>query len=92
MIEHTYISDVDENYAPPEKPILEVGFVGDVAFLTIGTYDESPKERKFTEIENAHIAVPVADLVNALKAAAASQARHDYVRENPHAKLHPVGL
>jgi hypothetical protein len=92
VIEHIYISDTDENYAPPEKPILEVGLVGDVAFLTIGTYEESPDERKFTEIDRAHIAVPVSELVNALKIMNIAQGRHDFVRENPSAKLRTANL
>jgi hypothetical protein len=91
-IEHVYISDTDENYAPPEQPILEVGLVGDVAFLTIGTYEESPDERRFTEIERAHVSVPVADLVNALRAMNASQVRQDIVRANPYAKMVTANL
>ena len=78
MIEQIYLSDNDENYAPPEKPILEVGLVCDVAFLTIGKYEETHETRTFTE--DAGMGVCVSDLVNALKVLAISQERHDLVR------------
>jgi len=80
VIEHIYLSDNDENYSPPEKPVLEVGLVGDVVFLTIGKYEETPNERKFISSENAQTAVAVVDLVNAVKALAVSQQRHDLVK------------
>jgi hypothetical protein len=76
MIEHIYISDIDEHYAPPEKPILEVGFVGDTVFL-FGRYEETDT-RKFTTSENAHVAID-ADLINAVKIAL-SQEREDLKR------------
>lgn len=78
MIEHIYISDNDEHYAPPEKPILEVGLVGDVVFLTIGKCDEKPDTRTFEGTETT--AVAVTDLVNAIRALALSQHRHDLVK------------
>lgn len=78
MIEHIYLSDNDEHYAPPEKPILEVGLVGDVVFLTIGKYDEKPDIRTFEG--SGTTGVSVADLVNAIKILAISQHRHDIVK------------
>lgn len=93
MIEHIYLSDTDEKYAPPEQPILEVGLVGDTVYLTTGRYEETFEERKFTQIEGAGISVPVADLVNAIKALAVSQHRHDLVRDlGTDRDLRPVNL
>jgi hypothetical protein len=87
MIQHTYIQDHDENYAPAEKPILRVALVGDVAFLAIGKHEETSVEQKFTTTDEQQIAIPAADLVNAIKAAAVSQARRDFVRDNPYERL-----
>lgn len=89
MIENIYITDVDDNYAPPEEPVLEVGLVGDVAYLSVGNWTAGPDERKFEATKQ--IGVPVTDLVNALKVLAASQQRHDLNREF-RGDLRPVGL
>ena len=35
------LADADDNYAPPEKPILQVAQIGDIVFLDIGTFDET---------------------------------------------------
>lgn len=78
MIDHIYLTDNDENYAPPEKPILEVGLVGDVVFLSIGRYEETHTDRTFSAIDT--VAVPVTDLANALKVLSMSQQRHDLKR------------
>lgn len=78
MINHIYIQSHDEKYAPPEQDVLEVGLSGDVAFLEIGSYDETFEERKFTAKQG--IGVPVADLINALKVLALSQEREDLKR------------
>lgn len=68
MIQHTLINDYEEKYAPPDSNVLRVAVSGDVAFLEIGSYDETNREAKFTRSDNEDnsIGVPLHQLVNAL--------------------------
>lgn len=85
MIQNIYISDADEKYGPPEKPVLEVGMVGDIVFLSIGKAEETPDTRSYTA--NAHVAVPACDLMNAIKSMAASEHRYDLAKVHGDSKL-----
>lgn len=69
----TYLTDVDEEFGPPESPVLEVGFVEDQVFLAIGTIDETHKTRTFTR--DAEVSVRLGDLFDIL--ASAVNARYE---------------
>lgn len=76
MIENIYIADVEE----PER-VIEVGLVGDVAYLAIGSWNPEFEKRTFTAQEGSQIAVVAADILNAITVLSQSQAREDTVRE-----------
>ena len=40
-VQYVMLADSDDNYAPPEKPCLQVAQIGDDVFLDIGKYDET---------------------------------------------------
>lgn len=64
MSDWTYIADIDENYAPPEKPLLRVSVIGDLVSLAIETRKENRKTVTFEE--QAQIVVPLAAVIAAL--------------------------
>lgn len=90
MIDNIYINDADEAYAPPERPVLRVTLIGDVAFLAIGKHTETADTQTFTSEQT--IGVPVSDLTNALKIENISNARRAYIREMGDTNLIPVNL
>jgi hypothetical protein len=59
------LTDADENYEPPEKPVLDLTVISGTAFLRIGK--QATKGAAITE--DAQIAVHVDDLYDALGAA-----------------------
>jgi hypothetical protein len=81
VIDHIYIQDYDEHYAPPEKPELEVALSGDIVFLAIGKTKQTDKVREFTPDDGKQIGVPAVDLVNAIKILVKSTQREDLKRE-----------
>lgn len=58
--------DVDEMYAPPERPILEVSVIEDTTFLTIRRVDETFKKDTFDTL--TQIAVDTESLLGAILA------------------------
>lgn len=71
MHHYTIITGFEEKHAPPSESVLKVALVGNAAFLTIGTHEESAREVKFTE--QAHITVPTDTLLNTLFTALQSE-------------------
>lgn len=69
------LADVDENYAPPEKPVLDLCVIAGVAFLRIGKQEPEGKRAVGAIKEAAQIAVPVDDLYDALGVAWRGDAR-----------------
>lgn len=66
-IEWTYIRDVDDNYAPAEKPLLRFRMIGsDLVSLAIVTYKETNKTQTFTQV--AQIVVDAEPFFAALNA------------------------
>jgi len=58
--------DTADNYAPPERPVLELSVIGDTTFLTIRRMDETYSESKLTTV--TQIAVDTYSLQQALQA------------------------
>jgi hypothetical protein len=56
------LTDVDENYAPPERPVLDIQVIDGEAYLRIGTV----KDDKGEITEAAQVAVYLDDLYDAL--------------------------
>lgn len=68
-IENIYITQSEDNTAPPSYDVLSVGVVGDDVYLEIGSFDEDYTKRTFEVKE--FVAVPLRELLtvlNALKA------------------------
>lgn len=88
-IQNTYIQDDEES-----GRVLEVGVSGDLAFLSIGKFDPRYEVREFNTVQDGEtptqIAVPVADVLNALSIAILSQERDDLAATG--ANLRPVQL
>jgi hypothetical protein len=74
------LTDYDEQYAPPESPVLRVDVVGDEAFLSIGTLEETYLSEYFEQ--TAQIKVDVASLIDALVAGQSDHARLHERRSN----------
>ena len=77
MIQNIQLNDYDDKFAPPER-VLNVALVGDIVHLTFGKYEETDKGRSLSD--EAVVGVPASDLINAIKALAVSQERHDLER------------
>lgn len=60
----TIITSHDEQYGPPDQPILDVSVVDDVVFFSISTYDETHNTTSTETIAN--ISVKLEDLYQAL--------------------------
>lgn len=69
----TILTNTDEQYSPPELPVLRVEVIGGVAFLEIAKYDETHEQTTMTRIET--ISVDAAALVHAITNSAISDAR-----------------
>lgn len=76
MIDHIYIQDADEFYAPAEKPLLEVGLSGDTVMLSVGKVEATDKVNNFKR-DIPQIGVPAQDLINAVITLAKAQQRED---------------
>lgn len=59
------LQDVDDNYEPPERPVLIVEAVSGTVFLTIANYDEDGKNRNMEKV--AAVAVRSSDLLDAVR-------------------------
>jgi hypothetical protein len=66
--EIVYLTQWDDEYAPPEKPLLGVSVVGDEVFLYITDCEETSDTATYTTI--ASVNVRLTDLILALEAAA----------------------
>lgn len=59
------LQDVDDNYAPPERPVLIVEAASGTVFLTIANYNEDGKNRNMEKV--AAVAVRSSDLLDAVR-------------------------
>ena len=65
-----YIEDIDEKYAPPEKPCLRVSVIDGAQLLSVAIVKPDPK-RDMAYEEQAEVIVPLAPVLNALLASSA---------------------
>lgn len=88
-IQNTYINDDEE-----QDRVLEVGVHGDLAFLSIGTFDGRFDVREFNTVQDGEtptqIAVPLSSLINALVVHVIAQERDDLAATG--AQLRPTRL
>jgi hypothetical protein len=81
IIDIIRLEHYDENYAPPERPVLEVALIGDCLHLTIAEYSETHEVTTSKVI--ADIAVDVEQLDSAVELLVSDQITQDSKADIP---------